>query len=436
MAGGTHKMAAKIPNTLLIGAQWGDEGKGKIVDVLSREADVVIRYQGGSNAGHTIEVGTERYVLHLVPSGILHPNKICVIGNGMVVDPLALVAELRELAGRGISADGRLFVSDRAHLVLPWHKLLDAAREQGAETGVRIGTTQRGIGPAYADKAARLNLRMGDLVDGAMPALLSQHLEARCREMERSGVPTPEPTRILEELAQAAEFLRPFVTDTVTLLQQAYRAGRSLLFEGAQGVMLDLDFGTYPYVTSSNPSCGGVCTGTGLPARAIERVLGVLKAYTTRVGAGPFPTELQDAVGTHLRERGGEFGATTGRPRRCGWFDAVVARYAAMLNGVDYWAVTKLDVLDTLETVRICVAYECDGRRYETVPARARDLARCVPVYEELPGWRTATTGISRFAELPPAARAYLDRLCELTGVPLGLLSFGPRRETTFRLGI
>jgi len=425
-----------MPNTLLIGAQWGDEGKGKVVDVLSQDADVVVRYQGGSNAGHTIEIGRDRYVLHLVPSGILHPDKTCVIGNGLVVDPLALIQEIKDLAARGVRVDGRLHVSDRAQMVVAYHKMLDAARENRSPAGARIGTTQRGIGPAYADKAARLNLRMGDLLDGELEHSLADRVAEKNRALAELGAAPVDARQMLQDLSAAAEFLRPFIADTVTLLNEALKAGRSLLFEGAQGTMLDIDFGTYPYVTSSNPTCGGACAGSGVPARAIDRVVGVVKAYTTRVGEGPLPTELHDSVGERLRERGREFGATTGRPRRCGWFDAVVARYAAMINGVDFWAVTKLDVLDEVETIRIGVAYECDGRRYDTVPASIHLLERCRPVYEEFPGWMSATSNVTRFEDLPKQARAYVQRLCDLTGVPLGILSVGPQRASTFRIKI
>jgi adenylosuccinate synthase len=425
-----------MPNTLLIGAQWGDEGKGKIVDYLSRDADVVVRYQGGSNAGHTIEIGAERYVLHLVPSGILYPEKTCVIGNGLVIDPTALVSEIKDLMARGITPQGRLHVSDRAQVVLPFHKALDAAREKRSDTGTKIGTTQRGIGPAYADKASRLGLRMGDLLDSGLAATL----RARTAEVNRQLVdlraePVDADTVVLA-MTEAAEFLRPYVTDTVPLLYNAWRQGRIILFEGAQGTMLDIDFGTYPFVTSSNPTSGGACVGTGLPPQSIQRVLGVLKAYTTRVGEGPFPTELNDPTGEQLRQRGREFGATTGRPRRCGWFDAVVARYSAMVNGVDHWAITKLDVLDAFDTLRVCVAYECDGRRYETVPASIAVLQRCKPIYRDFPGWNSPTTGVTRIEDLPVRAREYVNALCDLTGVKLGILSVGPQRASTFVVGL
>jgi adenylosuccinate synthase len=426
-----------MPSTLLIGAQWGDEGKGKIVDFLSRDADVVVRYQGGSNAGHTIEIGAERYVLHLIPSGVLYPDKTCVIGNGLVIDPLALVHEIRELEGRGISTRGRLHVSDRAQVVCPYHKALDAAQENRlARDGAKIGTTQRGIGPAYADKVSRLGLRMGDLLDPSLENLLRERTEEKNKQLVAMGAAPLDPKKVCQEMQEAATFLAPFICDTIPLLGQAYRAHKNILFEGAQGTMLDIDFGTYPYVTSSNPTSGGACVGTGLPPKAVERVLGVIKAYTTRVGEGPFPTELNDAMGERLRKRGREFGATTGRPRRCGWFDAVVGRYSAMVNGVDFWAITKLDVLDDVETIMVCTAYEFEGRRYDSVPASVRALEKCRPIYQSFPGWMMSTSNITRFDDLPVNARDYVKALCELTGVPLGVLSVGPQRDSTFRIAI
>jgi adenylosuccinate synthase len=425
-----------MPNTLLIGAQWGDEGKGKIVDFLSRDADVVVRYQGGSNAGHTIEIGAERYILHLIPSGILYPEKTCVIGNGLVIDPIALVREIRDLEGRGIHAAGRLHVSDRAHVVLPYHKALDAARENRLAHGSKIGTTQRGIGPAYADKANRTGLRMGDLLDPHLEGRLAERLSEKNEQLAALGAAPLDTRKVCAEVLEAARFLAPYITDTVSLLNAADKAGRSILFEGAQGTLLDIDFGTYPFVTSSNPTSGGACVGTGLPPKAIHRVLGVIKAYTTRVGEGPFPTELLDATGEGLRQRGREFGATTGRPRRCGWFDAVIGRYSAMVNGVDYWAITKLDVLDEQDTLRVCVAYECDGKRYESFPASIGVLERCTPVYQDFPGWRRDTSAITRHEDLPARARDYVQALCDLTGVPLGVLSVSPQRASTFRLAV
>jgi adenylosuccinate synthase len=425
-----------MPNTVLVGAQWGDEGKGKIIDVLTRDADVVARYQGGNNAGHTVKVGEELYVLHLIPSGILHPGKVCVIGNGVVVDPLALLGEIDELAARGQTCEGRLYVSNRAHVVFPYHRALDEAREAKRRQGEKIGTTKRGIGPSYGDKVSRVGLRIGDMLDPAFAGMVAQRMEEMNRVLEALDAEPLDSQAVIDEYVAAAERLKPYVADTVTVLNDADRQGQSILFEGAQGTMLDIDFGSYPFVTSSNATAGGACTGTGMAPHRIDRVIGVVKAYTTRVGEGPFPTELHDEVGEQLAKKGHEFGATTGRPRRCGWFDAVVARYAAMINGLDFWAMTKLDVLDEIETLRICRAYECDGEVFDTLPANVRVLERCRPVYEEMEGWCESTEDVTRLEDLPARARAYVDRLCELTGVKLGILSVGPKRASTLRVNL
>ena len=425
-----------MPNTVLIGAQWGDEGKGKIIDVLTAQADMVVRYQGGSNAGHTVIVAGRKFVLHLVPSGILHPGKTCVIGNGVVVDPLALLEEIRMLEKDGIVVQGRLTVSDRAHMVLRYHNALDKADEAARSAGKRIGTTGRGIGPAYRDKVCRCGLRMGDLVERDFPERLAINVAAANQALAVLGAPALDVAELQKLYAEVARALAPYIADTVEIVNAADRAGRSILLEGAQGMMLDVDFGTYPFVTSSSPTSGGACTGTGLSPRRIDRVVGVIKCYTTRVGEGPFPTELTDAAGENLRQRGGEFGATTGRPRRCGWFDAVFGRYAQMVNGVDLWAFTKLDVLDALPVIRICTAYELDGRQIAAMPASLASFQRCRPVYEEMPGWQTATSKITRYDDLPPQARAYMERLVALVGGRLGVLSVGPGRETTLRLGL
>ncbi len=423
-----------MANTVLLGAQWGDEGKGKIVDYLMEGMDAVVRYQGGNNAGHTVEIGEERYVLHLVPSGIMRPGKVCVIGNGVVIDPITLCEELDGIAKRGIDIRGRFFISDRAHLVFPYHVALDGGLEAAGRPGEKIGTTKRGIGPAYADKASRRNLRMGDLQGDGIAEVVAARTAEKNRLLEAIGAPPVNIADILADLSRVAKTLRPFITDTVGLLHGMLRDGRSLLFEGAQGAMLDIDFGTYPFVTSSNTTAGGACTGSGVPPRFIDRTLGIIKAYTTRVGEGPFPTELKDEAGKHLAERGNEFGATTGRPRRCGWFDAVVARYSAMINGFDGLAITKLDVLDEMETLKIAVAYELNGRRIDILPANVADLAACRPVYEEWPGWRQSTKDATAYSELPQTARNYLERLAELTGAPIEILSVGPRRSSTFRV--
>ncbi len=424
-----------MSNTILIGAQWGDEGKGKIIDVLTERVDWVVRPQGGNNAGHTVEIGEERFVLHLVPSGILTPGKRCVIGNGVVLDPVALVEEIQGVVKRGFTVEGRLFISDRAHVVFPYHRMLDAQGEARRAKGDQIGTTMRGIGPTYGDKAARFGLRMCDLVDPEFPALLRSRVEEKNRVLAAMGAPVVSYDEVLASTQKAMETLRPLVCDTIPLLHGAVERGENILFEGAQGILLDIDFGTYPYVTSSNASSGGAATGSGVPPNRMDHVIGVLKAYTTRVGEGPFPSELTDATGEELRRVGREFGATTGRPRRCGWFDAVVARHAVMTCGVDEWALTKLDVLDGFETLKICVAYELDGKRIEHFPANIREVARCKPVLEEIPGWSVSTRDVTRFVDLPDAAKRYIARLEQVTGVPVGILSVGPRRSSTLFVG-
>jgi len=425
-----------MANTVLIGAQWGDEGKGKIIDVLAKDVDLVVRFQGGNNAGHTVKMGNEKYVLHLIPSGILRERQQCVIGNGLVVNPRALLDEIAEVESAGKTVAGRLFVSDRAHIVFPYHGEIDAAREARLADDEKIGTTKRGIGPCYSDKVSRIGLRAGDLLASDFPELLRSRLDEANRVLQALGGKPLDEEALLADYLDAAEKIRPYVTDTVTLLNDAVAAGKSLLFEGAQGTMLDIDFGTYPFVTSSNTTAGGAATGTGVAPHRIDRVVGVIKAYTTRVGEGPFPTELFDVDGETMRTVGGEFGATTGRPRRCGWFDAVVGRYSAQINGVDYWAMTKLDVLDGFKTIRICTAYEYEGKRYTSVPASTRILAKCKPVYEEMPGWNCNTSEITRYEDLPKAAREYVEYLCKITGVKLGILSVGPKRESTMRIAL
>lgn len=422
-----------MANIVIIGAQWGDEGKGKIIDVLSQEADIVVRFQGGANAGHTVKVQNDIYILHIIPSGIIHEDKLCVIGNGVVVDPLALVNEITDLKKKGITIENRLLISDRCHVVMPFHRIMDEARETRRTESTTIGTTRRGIGPTYADKAARVGLRMADLVSEEFPKIFSLIFKDANKILAGLGAEPLDETKILEDYRNAGEFLRPYVGDSVTLLNQAVREGKSILFEGAQGTMLDIDFGSYPYVTSSNATVGGAITGTGVSLKHINTVVGVLKAYTTRVGEGPFPTELKDETGVLLRQEGKEFGATTGRPRRCGWFDAVIARYSAIINGVDYWALTKLDVLDSLKTIRICVAYDYDGKRYETIPASINVFARCKPIYEEMPGWMSSTRNITSFDKLPKRARDYINRISELTGPKVGIISLGPDRNETFK---
>ena len=425
-----------MPNTILVGAQWGDEGKGKVIDVLTAQADLVVRYQGGSNAGHTVIAEGKKHVLHLIPSGILHPGKICVIGNGVVVDPHELLKEIRMIEGHGIVTAGRLWVSDRAHMAMSYHKALDVADEARRSPDRKIGTTGRGIGPCYGDKVSRSGLRIGDMVAPHFAELVGQHVETANQELRALGAPVLDVTAEMASYRQVARAITPYIADALTLVNKADAAGKSILLEGAQGTMLDIDFGTYPFVTSSNPTSGGACTGSGLSPRRIDRVVGVIKCYTTRVGEGPFPTELKDAAGEDLRQRGGEFGATTGRPRRCGWFDAVVGRYAAMVNGVDFWAMTKLDVLDSLPVIKICVAYTAAGKRVDTIPACLETFSRCEPVYEEMPGWMEPTSHITRYEDLPLKARAYVERLIGLLGGRLGILSVGPARETTLRVAI
>ncbi len=426
-----------MPNTILMGAQWGDEGKGKVIDVLTAQADVIVRYQGGSNAGHTVIAEGKKYVLHLIPSGILHEGKQCVIANGVVMDPFDLIKEMEMLRGYGINPDGRLFISDRTHMVMQWHRALDKADEARRSSTQKIGTTGRGIGPAYSAKMARLGFRVGDLLTSDFLVRVRETSEATNVRLAKWGAELLDVEELVREYAKAVEILSPYITDTVVFLNTADRAGKSILLEGAQGTMLDIDFGTYPFVTSSSPTAGGACAGSGLSPRRIDRVVGVIKCYTTRVSSGPLPTELLDATGEHLRQKGGEFGATTGRPRRCGWFDAVVARYSAMVNGVDFWAMTKLDVLDETPLIKICVAYRRDdGHIYESFPADLRALERCTPVYEEMPGWMTDTSKTTHYDDLPMKAKAYVERLVALSGARLGILSVGPARETTLRLGI
>jgi len=419
-----------MANTIIVGTQWGDEGKGKIIDVLTEQADVVVRYAGGNNAGHTVLVGDTRYVLHLVPSGILHPGKLCVIGNGVVVDPVGLVAEIAGLRKLGVKVDRNLVVSETAHVVLPYHRELDAAREE-RQGRHKIGTTKRGIGPAYADKVARVGLRVVDLVnEDTFEAKLRVRIRENNQVLRAVGGRPLVFKRVLEEYRQAARVLRPFVANTVVLLHDAMRQGKDLLFEGAQGTFLDIDHGTYPYVTSSNTTAGGACTGSGVPPNRMDRVVGVMKAYTTRVGEGPLPTENAE-IADMLHAMGREFGATTGRPRRCGWFDAVAVRHAVTVNGVDELAVTNLDGLDNLETIKVAISYRCNGRAYDFPPADVAVLARCEPVYAEFPGWRAPTSRARRFKELPAKARAYLKALQELVGARIGIVSVGPDREQT-----
>lgn len=419
-------------NLAVLGAQWGDEGKGKIVDLLASRFDFVARYQGGHNAGHTVYVNGRKFVLRLIPSGILHPGVTCIVGNGLVVDLQAFFGEVDELTASGVDVDGRLIVSDKAHLILPYHRDLDLLAE--ARRGERkIGTTSRGIGPAYEDKIARRGIRVGDLAD---PQALEQNVRdnvlARNRLVHDS---TMDWKPVFDQLLRYAERLRPWIGDVSLALDRAMRSGKSILFEGAQGTLLDIDHGTYPYVTSSNASVGGICTGLGVGPRAIDAVLGVVKAYTTRVGEGPLPTELVGAAGNRLRESGNEYGAVTGRPRRCGWYDAVAVRYGVRINGLDGLALTKLDVLDGLDEIQVCTAYACGRLTLTDFPSDIAQLGACEPVYETLPGWSNPTKGARRYSDLPENARRYVSRLEEVSGVPAVIISTGSEREDTIMRG-
>jgi adenylosuccinate synthase len=416
-------------SVLVLGTQWGDEGKGKIVDVLTEQASLVVRFQGGHNAGHTLVIGDEKTVLHLVPSGVLREKVTCVIGNGVVVSPEALFKEIDMLKARGVPVEDRLRISGACPLILPYHIALDQAREKAAGRDA-IGTTGRGIGPAYEDKVARRAVRVQDLLsldrfDEKIDVVCAYHNAT----LLGHGMPAVDVDAIKREARLQAVRLAPLIADIPGLIDEHRKAGNRIMFEGAQGTLLDVDHGTYPYVTSSNTVAGAACSGSGCGPGTIDYVLGITKAYTTRVGAGPFPTELFDDVGAVLGERGNEFGATTGRQRRCGWYDAVAVRRASILNGVTGICLTKLDVMDTLETIEICVAYKLDGKTVDHPPIGADEFARCTPVYESVPGWQSKTAGITEMSELPKAAQLYIARLEELTGVPVHLVSTGPERN-------
>ncbi len=422
-----------MPGVVVIGAQWGDEGKGKVVDILAADSDIIVRYQGGNNAGHTLVVDGKKTVLHLVPSGVLHDDKVCVIGNGVVVDPAILAEEIDSLRERGfLRDDSRLKISDRAHVILPHHKAIDLAREKLRGEG-RIGTTGRGIGPTYEDKMARVGIRFADLID---PEVFAQSLAATLREKnlylsEILNADALDLEHTLAEYRSLAERFAPFVDDTAVYLHDALAQGKRVLFEGGQGTMLDIDHGTYPYVTSSNTTVGGVCTGSGVAPKRIAAVVGIAKAYTTRVGSGPFPTELHGELGERLRKDGDEFGATTGRPRRCGWFDAVVVRHAVRLNAMDGLALTKLDVLTGMDPIRICVGYRYGTERLDHFPASQAVLRAIEPIYEEMPGWSESLSDVREMSDLPANARAYVRRLEELTEAPAMIVSVGAGREQT-----
>ncbi len=420
-----------MPVDILVGTQWGDEGKGKLIDVLTRDVDMVVRFQGGNNAGHTVEIGKERYVLHLVPSGIFRPGVKCVIGNGVVVDPVGLMEEMKTIAEKGFNPE-QVELSSRAQLIFEYHKRADALNEAGAGSK-KIGTTKRGIGPAYADKMHRCGIRAIDLthLDRLEPQFRTEAAKYN-KLFSESGIAAIDIDAEWARVREAAEYLAPRVCDTVYSVNAMIKAGRNVLCEGAQGALLDIDHGTYPFVTSSNTVTGGACTGAGIAPQHIRDCWGVIKAYTTRVGEGPFPTELFDESGEKLRQVGREFGATTGRPRRCGWFDAIAAHYACMVDGINKLAVTKLDVLDDLEQIAICVGYEIDGKVTKEFPAAVAELEKIKPVYEWLPGWKCSTAEARKWDELPENARKYLNRMAELVESTIAIVSVGPRRDQTF----
>ncbi|MBP2708473.1 adenylosuccinate synthase [Microbispora sp. RL4-1S] len=423
-----------MPAVVLVGAQWGDEGKGKATDLLGGDVDYVVRYQGGNNAGHTVVVGDQKYALHLLPTGVLSPDVVPVIGNGVVIDPGVLLGEIDGLAERGISCD-RLLISANAHLIMPHHKAIDKVSERYLGKA-RIGTTGRGIGPTYGDKIYRVGVRVQDLLD---PGILGKKIEVALGEKNqiltkiynRRGL---EPAKVLEEYLAYAERLRPHIADTSLVLSRALDEDKVVLLEGGQGTLLDVDHGTYPFVTSSSPTAGGACAGSGVPPTRLTRIIGILKAYTTRVGSGPFPTELLDEQGEWLRRTGHEFGTTTGRNRRCGWFDAVIARYATRINGVTDFFLTKLDVLSGLERIPVCVAYDVDGVRHDEIPMTQTEFHHATPIYEELPGWQEDITEAKTFEDLPPNAQSYVRALEEMSGAPISAIGVGPGRTQTLQL--
>ncbi|MEV0972779.1 adenylosuccinate synthase [Microtetraspora glauca] len=423
-----------MPAVVLVGAQWGDEGKGKATDLLGGDVHYVVRYQGGNNAGHTVVIGDQKYALHLLPTGVLSPDVVPVIGNGVVVDPGVLLSEIDGLAQRGINAD-RLLISANAHLIMPHHKAIDKVSERYLGKA-KIGTTGRGIGPAYGDKIYRMGIRVQDLLD---PGILQQKIEIALGDKNqiltkiynRRGL---DPVKVLDEYLAYAERLKPHITDTSLVLSKALDEGKVVLLEGGQGTLLDIDHGTYPFVTSSSPTSGGACVGSGIPPSRLTRVIGILKAYTTRVGSGPFPTELTDEMGDWLRSTGGEYGVTTGRNRRCGWFDAVIARYATRINGVTDFFLTKLDVLSGLERIPVCVAYDVDGVRHEEIPMTQTEFHHAKPIYEELPGWQEDITGAKTFDDLPPKAQDYVKALEEMSGAPISAIGVGPGRTQTLQI--
>ncbi len=417
--------------TVLVGSQWGDEGKGKIVDLLSEKYDIVTRYQGGANAGHTVVIADKQYILHLIPSGILRENVICVIGNGVVIDPNALLEEIELLKKNNIEVDGRLYISQNAHLIMPYHKLLDSINESGNN---KIGTTGRGIGPCYIDKYARKGIKIVDLLNRkSLEEKIRQNLEEKNNLLkkvyEREVLDVEE---IIKEYVEFDKTIDKYIKDVPLFLNQAISEGKSILLEGAQGALLDIDFGTYPFVTSSNPVSGGACTGSGIPPNKITDVIGIVKAYTTRVGHGPFPTELLDEHGEQLRKTGAEYGATTGRPRRCGWFDAFLLKYSVMINGIDSVAITKLDVLSDFEEIKVCVGYSINGKTLKSFPNDSDGLSSAKTVYETLPGWKTGISDCKSYSELPQKTKDYLNFIAKAGGFKIDIVSVGPKRSQTF----
>jgi adenylosuccinate synthase len=424
-----------MPNRVVVGAQWGDEGKAKIVDFLTHEADLVIRFQGGANAGHTVEVGDQKFIFHLIPAGIMHPGKQCIIGNGVVLDPGQFLNEIDEVRGKGMDMDGRLWVAENAQVVLPYHKLIDQLKEKAAGKDA-IGTTGRGIGPAYYDKVNRCGIRVGDLLEeAALKEKIFAQVAAHNQVIVKlyGGEPLSAETTF-EAYREFGRRLSPYVADTVALINSALKQGKRLIFEGAQGTVLDVDHGTYPFVTSSNTVAAAACIGSGVGPTAIQQVIGVVKAYTTRVGNGPFPTEELGAIGRQLRLVGHEYGATTGRERRCGWFDAVLVRRAAMVNGLTHLAITKMDVMDDFDEIQVCTAYEVNGRRMDQFPSQISALEKVKPIYETLPGWKSPTVAVTDWKALPENARKYLKRVADLLEVPIGIISLGPKRHQTIQL--
>ena len=419
--------------TVLVGSQWGDEGKGKIVDILSENFDIVARYQGGANAGHTVEIGDKQYILHLIPSGILRESVKCVIGNGVVIDPKALLDEIQLLSSNGISVKNRLFISHNAHLIMPYHKILDSIHESGKK---KIGTTGRGIGPCYIDKFDRKGIRIVDLLNkDVLRVKIRENLEEKNAILEKlyehEGLDVD---KMIEEYVKFDEVIDEYITDVPQLLNNSISQGKNILLEGAQGALLDVDHGTYPFVTSSSPTSGGACTGTGIPPNRIDSVMGIVKAYTTRVGNGPFPTELLDEDGEKIREIGSEYGATTGRPRRCGWFDAFLVRYSAMINGVNSVAITKLDVLSSFEKIKVCIDYDLNGKKIKSFPTDVERLGKVRPVYEIIDGWMEDISECKSFEELPKRTKEYLKFISDQAKIKIKIISVGPKRRQTFFL--